>query len=87
MQGGLQNKVDRLSTAFDAVLIGIGVFRYWKLRVGNAADRAAAVDKAARLRERCATVTDQLATYTNAAADRQAAITQDVAELRRRLIA
>lgn len=69
------------------VLIGIGVFRYWNLRVGNAADRATAADKAARLRERCATVTDQLATYTKASADRQAAIANDVAELRRHLTA
>jgi hypothetical protein len=47
----------------------------------------AAADKANRLRERCATVTDQLAAYTNATADRQAAIANDVAELRRHLTA
>lgn len=65
------------------MLIGIGVFRYWNLRIGNAAHRAAAADKATRLPERCATVTDQLAASANATADRQAAIANDVAELRR----
>ena len=69
------------------VLIGIGGFRYWTLRSQNAGDRAAAADHAGRLRERCNEAAGRLSAYSEASADRQAAVANDLTELRRLLTA
>jgi hypothetical protein len=69
------------------ILLGIGAFRYWNLRNGQAGDRAAAIDRANRLRDRCADAATQLATYTQSSPGRQTATANDLTEIRRHLTA
>jgi hypothetical protein len=67
------------------VLLAGGAFYYWNLRVRAGEAAASVEDQIARLGAQCAESADGLAAYLNQSDERQAAIANDLAEIRRLL--
>ncbi|TDW14256.1 hypothetical protein [Kribbella kalugense] len=79
--------VHPLWIAAGLVLVAIGGFQYWNLRVAGTHDKTTAANRIANLNEDCSTAAAQLAEYAKASESRQASITADLSTIRQHLTA